>query len=456
VGRERESLSNVLHVGRFTVAVGAALFGLGGCVGGNGSLVDAGSDSGPGCFDCGGGCFDCGSGCQCGVDGGDGNWVSPFSNTGDDGTWGVHTSPLCTGVTQVQSTSLWSDARGIYLLVTGLGATQDQPAAERPMNGDQDPPAGGAGGVGAFGGTGGIGGFGGGQSSDAGVSVGGCDGSGCPGHAIYFNDGVNGWQRPYTLQDNTTLFDLTLRGLPNGSLFEYGGQQEFTGLPTCTLRRVDSEHAWTCERSGREPSAFFAVSSALAYASIGADLVRFDGSAWAAYGPSAPGDIAQAWASEDQITALSFQGEVSSLRGDTWTRDASAPFAQRMWGNAANDLWFVDTGNQLIHFDGATSTLIADLGQDLCGNWRNVLGIWGSGDSVFIYTASSIQRWNGTALETLADWSCTFNDGAIVIQDVWGNGPNEVFLAVNDFTRSFGTCGETLVVYFDGNQFHRL
>ena len=433
------------------MAMGAALLCLGGCVGGNGSQVDAGSDTGRGCFDCGGGCFDCGTGCQCGV-GGDGNWVSPFPNTGDDGTWGVHTSPLCTGVTQVQSTGIWSDARGVYLLVTGLGATSDPSSAERdPMNGDQDAPIGGGGG--GFAGAGGVGG---GQSSDAGVPINGCDGSGCQGHAIYFNDGENGWQRKYSLEDKGPVGGFALAGLPNGSLFEYGGQQEFTSLPICGLRRVDPDHPWTCERTGRAPTSLFGVSSSLAYASIGASLVRFDGTAWTAHGPSAPTDIGTLWADENQVTALGFQSEVSTLRGGSWTSETSAPFAYRMWGNAANDLWFVDTSNHLVHFDGSETTGIADLGPDGCGHWRNVTGIWGSGDSVYIYSPSSLQRWDGTTLETLGDWACTFNDGSIIVQRVWGNGPDEVFVAMSDFTRSIRRCGETIVVYFDGDEFHRL
>jgi hypothetical protein len=88
-----------------------------------------------------------------------------------------------------------------------------------------------------------------------------------------------------------------------------------------------------------------------------------------------------------------------------------------------------------------------------------ITGIWGSGSQdVYFHTDTELAHWDGTKLETLANWSCTGGmSSGVRIQGLWGNSSTEIFLTISDGLRfEAGNCGPEYVVFYDGTEFHRM
>ncbi len=442
----------MVNMGEWRAAwIGAAICLAAGCVGGGGrSQPDAGGDGG-GCFECRAGCFDCGGGCQCA----DSSvpdaslWVSPFPETGEDGTWRDGTSRLCVGgQANLEAIDVWSDTRGVYALIAGsvLGLEEQGSGAEAPEPAGAGGGSAGAGGIGGFGGAAG---FGGGPT--------GCFDSRCLGEAILFNDGNAGWTRIYEQAEMATFNLRRLSGAPSGPLMLWGTVPRFAGTEACAFGHVDpAAGELSCQRPTGAPTAVFPVNGSLAYAAIGADLARFDGSSWSVFGPPSARPIASLWADATDVAMIDLAGQAFVLRDDAWLSIGAVGVA--MWGTAIDDLWIATALGALSHYDGNTTTDVAALNTNTpCGQTPQVTGVWGSGDTLYFYGPRTLQRWDGTRFEALGDWTCDFVVTSSITR-VWGNGPNEVFVALSDFNRPFTdpACGNGIVMYFDGTQFHSL
>lgn len=418
-----------------------------GCVGGGNNATDEV------CTFCGGNCFDCGSGCVC--DGNDASvgstWQPPIADLGEPGTWRSASEPtFCPGATTLDSVDLWSDDRGVFVMLAGATAVNSLPA-EQPDPGGMDLPSGGAGGV-----AGGSAGIGGGVAGVGGISPGGCFSNSCTGESIWFNDGVSGWQRAHERHESNSFGTRRLSGIPGTSPVLYGADE--SGITSCSLGRVVDD-TWVCDRASgagtRSVSAFFAVSGTLAYAAVGRDLLRFDGETWSTYGPQAPVDVQTLWADDRSVVALGFDGNVMLLRDELWTEPAPNLRARSVWGTTGDDVWFTDFGSQLWHFDGLVATMAATIPSESCFR-DDAFWLWGSGNRLFVYGQHSMQRWDGTQFENVMSWNCGAVSSATITR-VWGNGPNEVFVLLRDFSRfAFDSCGDGAVLYFDGTTFHSL
>jgi len=465
-------VGRTLHTGTFRRALGivavSAAVGLGGC---GVDYVEATQDGGAGtggCVVCGTNCFECGGGCECGRHDASvqqNPWTSPFPNTGADGTWKGSAATFCPHATGIEAFDLWSDARGVYALIAGSDAVAvaDNADAGPPVAGSsggaQPPIAGASGdaaGAGGFAGSAGGGGFGGGIVTSP------CGNNACVGETILFNDGVAGWQRIYERRESAAFSERRLSGVTGGPLVLNGRVDPFNGASGCSLGRLDGAD-WSCDRAGGTVGAFYAVHSTLAYAAADGNLIAFDGADWSVLDPAAPGQVASSWSDGTTLIAIDNNGAVSQLRNGVWTNPFGGLWAQSVWGNAADDLWFIGHPSsadplerELMHFDGSATTVVATLGVEPCGDGDFSMRLWGHGDALYVYGDRSLRRWNGTELTTLANWICDFQRSARITR-VWGNGPDEVFVALMDFARpSFTACGQGVVMYFDGAQFHEL
>ena len=104
-------------------------------------------------------------------------------------------------------------------------------------------------------------------------------------------------------------------------------------------------------------------------------------------------------------------------------------------------------------------TQVGQLGGVTCDYRPPVTSIWGIGDVVYFASDSHLARWNGSELQTLANWSCavTASMGALRITSLWGHAEDEVFLSIVDNSRfTSDGCGPTFVVHYDGESFHRM
>ena len=79
--------------------------------------------------------------------------------------------------------------------------------------------------------------------------------------------------------------------------------------------------------------------------------------------------------------------------------------------------------------------------------------IFGVGSHVWVHSEAQLARWDGTALTTFGNWSCSA-DSSNRISNVWGSSENDVFVAVTG-TDIQPTCGPAFFVHYDGELFHR-
>lgn len=500
-------MTKVLRVHRLSAFAVLLAVGGFGCVGGNGHVDNQCIQCSDFCVDCdGNGCFFCqggssgtsggsgtsgtsGTGGFSGFSGDDGGgvalpWTSPFTNTGDNGTWrNTSEDVLCLGAMSLDSLSVWSDTRGVYVVGGGVfleetfakkakGFTAKQLPADVP--GAAPPPmdagfgggfagAGGVGGSAGFGGAGGTAGFG---DADAGSSFGDCtDGFGqCSGRVIYFNDGARGWRQQYREEGWQNPAGLQLSGLPSAELVLRRTMDSFEDL--CSLTMVDGSTG-RCEHTNAGVSGFFAVDSQLAYASIGNNLLVYDGSAWSVYPTPLAFTPIALWANATDVVAVGDLGRIARLRDGVWTsQNRSIQRLTAVWGGVGEELWVgTGAGDILYRDESGTWGATTHLGGVTCSTSDPIAGLWGADGTVYVQTERAIARWSEGSLNSLANWSCGFTDpffgfNGQRMRGIWGNGANELFIAITDDTRFADrfsdVCGNGFVVYFDGTTFHRL
>jgi hypothetical protein len=408
-------------------------------MGGTGAPVDPGACSPCVCSQCAGVCVDCGfdSGCGCSVGSPTAPlpWEPPFAELGDDG-WLESTTPLCAGMDRITSLELWSDARGVFALVSGEGYTLV------PASSVSDP-----------------------VDDDAGVSDPSHDGAWVLDSSahfartkIWFNDG-SGWLTALDDQSVTGAFGLS--GLLDSSLLLHqpGGPVAASAtLRSCSIGTVDDE---TLSCLDLDPvSDLFAVDGERAYAIMGGTrLLVYDGERWRSDTAFIPYPVSALWADAETVVAVGRVGTVLTLEQGQWSLadPGTLEHFTSVWGSARDDLWAGTSSGSVYRFDGVAWSLAGQMGGVTCLREVAVAGIWGADGEVYFHTDSQIARWTGTEIESLANWSCSTNIGGTRITDLWGNGPGQVFIAVVDNLRfPSGLCGPGYVVHFDGERFHRM
>lgn len=414
------------------------------------TLPGPGLDGGTGeCFECAPNCFDCGTGCFCSDTLNEEPWVSVFPATGDNGGWRSDKPVFCPPTGALDAIDLWSDARGVYVIVSGQSVLGENDSAD-----DKDValPAG-AGGGGGFGGVGGVGGTGTGGVGGTG-SPPRCTSSRCMGEAIYFSDGESGWQRIHERRENTSRGGRRLSGVPGGALISYSvaGADSFPDL--CGLGRLEGTQ-WTCDRQGVDVGGVNGAGPDRAFATLGMSVVSFDGVDWSVVEPAASDTLRGVWANESALFTVDVVGNAMRLAGDSWQRHAADRLVMNVWGSGSDDVWLTDVAGAVWRLDDSATDLVVTAPRADCGEGDPTVHVWGTADALFLYSERTLHRWNGTTLERLGDWSCERR--GVRLTRVWGNNPTEVFLAFEDVERGFThVCGSAVVVFFDGTTFHQL
>jgi hypothetical protein len=326
-------------------------------------------------------------------------WRPPFArgdtSFGDEG-WRDSTESICTEHSQsIRASQIWADERGVYALLTAIPC---------------DP-------------------FSGACQIAAGTEV-------------QFNDG-SGWQLLY--EDTSTedfgdglLGFVDIGGVPQGPValtgreglfFLEGGEATFQTVGT----------------------GLFGVSSTLAFASDGANLLSWSSEGWGS-SESGLASIPSLWASEelviipgeDSIYARQGAAEFEPLQGVPAGSYTSA------WAFGAEDIWAGNSAGQLVHFDGERWATIST-GLEHGG----VEQLWGSEGVIYFRGSNEFGRATAKGAEVLlapragADYPLGF-----AVTDLWGSSSSDVFLAVRDGDYSGYDCGDRFLVWFDGRQFH--
>jgi hypothetical protein len=275
---------------------------------------------------------------------------------------------------------------------------------------------------------------------------------------IWRNDGSS-WAPVFDDQSVTGSFGLT--GLTGAALLLHRRGEAVSAnatLRTCSIGTVDDG---TLGCLDLDPIAdLYAVDDQRAYAIMGGTrLLVYDGERWRSDAALIPYPVSALWADAETVVAVGRVGTVLMLEQGTWSLidPGTLEHFTSVWGTSRNDLWAGTIAGNVYRFDGATFRHAGRLGGITCLRDVPVAGIWGAGDEVYFHTDSQLARWNGSEIESLANWSCSMNTSATRITDVWGNGPGEVFVSVVDTLRfPSGLCGPSYVVHFDGELFHRM
>lgn len=391
------------------------------------------------CFSCGPGCQDCGFGCECTFP--DSNeWVPPFDNVGEPG-FRNSTEPLCADGITLFGVDVWSDARGVFALVSSDNVSVNTGLPDTDFEEDA--------GVTAHP-----------QATQFGMTA----VSNTALTQIWINDG-NGWKLGLNAFNAATHYGL--RGLPGGwlGLHDQGQAEGFDpnmisqpALTECTLGMFHQGDRLECQDVDLVAD-LIVVQGNLAHALVDETrLLTYDGEHWTATTPLMPFPASRLWADTTRVLALGPLGTAMWLEGDTWTVQETGMVEHftAVWGNAADDIWAGTAQGNLFHYDGTRWTKRGELSGVTCDNRQPVEEIWGSGDQVYFITRTSFARWNGTQLESLANWSCSLGLSSRSITGMWGNAADEVFLSLTEPFRMFDRCASAFIVRFDGSEFHRM
>jgi len=368
-------------------------------------------------------------------------WNPPIDDLAEP-RWRDSGEPLCTGIQgSATSQSVWSDSRGVYVLVSGAGVGEYQYEYDESMlpPGMSMPPPG----------------------LLPGLPFGTCVGEGCPRIEIYFNDG-NGWDSTFLESTATAPFgssDVYITGFEDGPILMYGDQNIFPFLgssDSCGLAFIENGTK-TCEPITNVDDVFV-VNDRLAYAVYQGDLIHYTGSSWGPIpGALTDSDISLIWATENRLFAVMYgAGRIGVSHDGVWEVLDTGTLEEfsALWGFSESDLWAGTNGGGVFHCDGMTCNEISWEG-DNCAYDSEIRQMWGSDGVVYFYTSSTIARIFDSKVEVLASLPCAEDSEVPRITSLWGNGPNEVFFTLVDESFPRRECGVVYVVWFDGNEFHQ-
>jgi hypothetical protein len=202
-------------------------------------------------------------------------WKPPIDELAEP-KWKSSGDTLCTEMqTNIMSHSVWSDSRGVFVLVSGSGNGDYYYEYEDTL-----------------------------IPTDVGTPIsvimppgfGTCVGEGCPSIKIYFNDG-NGWE---TIYQEDQIPDIgwdesQLTGFDKGPLVVYGYHEMFFeegGTSACGLATIENGTK-TCEPIYYVDDVFI-VNDDLAYAIYDGEVIRYNGDSW---GPL-PGALVDRWVNQ--------------------------------------------------------------------------------------------------------------------------------------------------------------
>lgn len=342
------------------LAAGAVSGGRGGAIGGASGLGGGMAGSG-------------GGGATAGRDGGsDRDGAGPVDQTGNPPLWRSSYDRFCTKTEHHYAglVSVWSDHRGVFLLVHDT--YHDLPPT------------------------------------------------------ILSNTG-GGWQTSYTWPSEVWMYPVSggLRGIVDGPLIAFG-------ILPCTIQLVDSTGA-ACSGAPSRAEAVAVVSPTLAYAVSDGEVLRFDGSLWTQLGDPLPNipsakarPLARAiWADSSNVVVVANEGGVyfvDPASGQATLQDGlpGSPFGS-VWGFGSKDIWIGSDAGELYHYDGNGWSLAWSSGNS------PIIRLWGSEGVLFAASWKTFGEWDGNrfvVLDSTTEGSYT---------DLWGNSPKEVFITVDRF-----------------------
>ncbi len=367
-------------------------------------------------------------------------WQPLTNDLGDPG-WRDSDDPLCTELQgHVGSHSVWTDSRGVFVLVSGQGGVDGYWDGPVPTAGPVPLPGG---------------------LPPVYADPGSCAGGECFSARIYLNDG-SGWDVFYDEELTLGYLDKHLTGFDGGPLITYGWEEIYLprepyygDMMECGLATIE-DGIKTCEPVYGVDDVFV-VNDSLAYGVFEGDIITYDGNSWAPLPVVMPDTwVRRVWANETHLFAtVEGAGRILMLHDGIWRSQDTRTLQSfgPIWGFDETDVWAGTSQGGLFHYDGRGWTEIPWEG-DNCPWTSAIDGMWGDSGTLYFYTESKIARAQGSGVEVINSWSCPQDETTPRITSMWGNGPDDVFFTFVDSSFPRRACGIAYVVWFDGQTFH--
>jgi hypothetical protein len=135
-------------------------------------------------------------------------------------------------------------------------------------------------------------------------------------------------------------------------------------------------------------------------------LLAFDGERWRSNPALIPSPVSAVWGDHETVLVAGRVGTVFWLEQGSWRLEDPGTLEHftSVWGRARNDVWAGTAQGNVLHYDGVSWTPIGKLGGVTCEATLPITGIWGSGDDVHFHSDAQLARWNGSKLQSIANW----------------------------------------------------
>lgn len=265
------------------------------------------------------------------------------------------------------------------------------------------------------------------------------------GMAVQFNDG-GGWQWIYDQRgDNKSTYRMT--GFPGGPLMLFG-------LDSNSVSVLDEREVISAQQVEAVPPAMFVVSPELAYAVDGDRVLQYSTTAleWTELA-TLPAPATAIWANATTVVAV---GPNQAFYVKTGAADFAAlpgPLAgdyTAVWGFDSDDFWAGNQAGGLVHYDAGTWSVVQTPSDT--PDVHPIQRLWGADDQLFYITDKQFGRVAETEADVLLDLAA---GSKLWTYGLWGRSASEVFVTLEDHRFRDYACGDSFMLWFDGDELHQ-
>lgn len=162
-----------------------------------------------------------------------------------------------------------------------------------------------------------------------------------------------------------------------------------------------------------------------------------------------PGGVLTAWADEETVVVAGEHQTVLVRQGQqdfAPVPGVPAGYCSSVWAFGADDLW-LGSLQGVVHYDGQSWSVVHEL------EVQATVRFWSDGSDLFFASEREfgrVRRDADNAVEVLLSLPAE-----IALTGMWGRASDEVFVSLIDRRFNEYRCGDNMLLWFDGAEFHR-